>query len=220
MVVQSGLARRQLRLAVPAQLRCACTIKDELARLPGVGEALVFGAGDYAMRIWLDPDKVASRGLTAGDVVRAVREQNMQVSAGQLGAEPMPTDSDFLISINARGRLQTEQEFGDIVLKTGERRRGGAPADVARIELGAGDYTLRAQLDNKECGGDRHLPGARRQRAGDRDAVRAKMDELATRFPPGIELRRRSTTRRSSCATRSRPWSPRCWRRWCWSCWW
>ena len=94
-------------------------IKDELARLPGVGQALVFGSGDYAMRIWLDPDKIASRGLTAGDVLRAVREQNLQVSAGQLGAEPLPTDSDFLVSINARGRLQTEQEFGDVVIKAG-----------------------------------------------------------------------------------------------------
>src|SRR6185503_20083477 len=70
-------------------------VKDELARLPGVGDAQIFGGGDYAMRIWLDPDKIASRGLTAGDVVRAVREQNIQVSAGQLGAEPMPAGSDF-----------------------------------------------------------------------------------------------------------------------------
>ena len=158
-------------------------IKDELARLPGVGQALVFGSGDYAMRIWLDPDKIASRGLTAGDVLRAVREQNLQVSAGQLGAEPLPTDSDFLISINARGRLQTEQEFGDVVIKAGDDGEVVRLADVARVELGASDYTLRAQLNNKESVaiGVFQAPGANALEIA--DAVRAKMDELATRFP-------------------------------------
>ena len=162
-------------------------IKDELARLPGVGQALVFGSGDYAMRIWLDPEKVASRGLTAGDVVRAVREQNLQVSAGQLGAEPLPTESDFLISINARGRLQTEQEFGDVVIKAGSNGEVVRLADVARIELGASDYTLRAQLDNKEliAIGIFQAPGANALEIA--DAVRTKMDELATRFPPGMK---------------------------------
>ena len=112
-------------------------IKDELARLPGVGQIQLFGGGDYAMRIWLDPDKVASRGLTAGDVVRAVQEQNIQVSAGQLGAEPMKGGSDFLIPINAQGRLRTVEEFGNIVLKTGVNGEIVRLADVARIELGA-----------------------------------------------------------------------------------
>lgn len=77
-------------------------VKDELARLPGVGQVQIFGAGEYAMRIWLDPNKVAARGLTASDVVSAMQEQNVQVSAGQLGAEPMPTRSDYLLSINAQ----------------------------------------------------------------------------------------------------------------------
>ena len=94
-------------------------IKDQLASIPGVGEAQPFGGGDYAMRLWLDPDKVASRGMTASDVLRAVREQNIQVSAGQLGAEPMPNGSQFLTPINARGRLETPEEFGNIVLKGG-----------------------------------------------------------------------------------------------------
>lgn len=84
-------------------------VKDELARLPGVGQVQIFGAGEYAMRIWLDPNKVAARGLTASDVVSAMQEQNVQVSAGQLGAEPMPTRSDYLLSINAQGRLQTRK---------------------------------------------------------------------------------------------------------------
>ena len=123
-------------------------VRDELARIPGMGDVRVFGSGDYAMRLWLDPGKIASRGMTAGDVVRAVQEQNIQVSAGQLGAEPIKGGSDFLIAINAQGRLRTAQEFGDIVLKTGSNGEVVRLSDVARIELGASDYTLRGQLDH------------------------------------------------------------------------
>src|SRR5260370_20248405 len=100
------------------------------------------------MRVWLGPDKIASRGMTAGDVVRAIQEQNVQVSAGQLGAEPINGGSDFLIAINAQGRLRTPQEFGDVVLKTGSNGEGVRLFDVAHIELGASDYTLRGQLDH------------------------------------------------------------------------
>ncbi|WP_132998715.1 efflux RND transporter permease subunit [Luteimonas arsenica] len=161
-------------------------VKDALARLPGVGDAQVFGGGDYAMRAWLDPDAIASRGLTASDVLRAMREQNVQVSAGQLGAEPMP-DSDFLTLINARGRLETEQEFGDIVVKAGADGEIVRLSDVARLELGAGDYTLRSQLDgNNAVGiGIFQAPGANALEI--RDAVIANMDEVAQRFPEGIE---------------------------------
>ena len=161
-------------------------VKDALARLPGVGDAQVFGGGDYAMRAWLDPDAIASRGLTAGDVLRAMREQNVQVSAGQLGAEPMP-DSDFLTLINARGRLETEQEFGDIVVKAGDDGEIVRLSDVARLELGAGDYTLRSQLDgNNAVGiGIFQAPGANALEI--RDSVIASMDEVAQRFPEGIE---------------------------------
>ncbi|WP_330970697.1 efflux RND transporter permease subunit, partial [Lysobacter sp. A3-1-A15] len=120
-------------------------------RLEGVGSAQMWGAGDYAMRLWLDPNQVASRGLTAGDVVRAVREQNVQVSAGQLGAEPTPDVGDFLLSINAQGRLRSEAEFADIVIKSGSDGEVVRLGDVARIELGAGDYTLRSQLDNDDA---------------------------------------------------------------------
>src|SRR4026209_1717240 len=161
-------------------------VKDELARLPGVGDTQIFGGGDYAMRVWLDPDKIASRGLTAGDVVRAVREQNIQVSAGQLGAEPMPSGSDFLIPINAKGRPSTTQGFGDIVLKSGADGEIVRLADVARLELAAGDYTLRARLDGKEAAaiGIFQAPGANVFEI--RDATIARMEELAKRFPPGI----------------------------------
>ena len=164
-------------------------VKDEMARIPGVGEAQAFGGGDYAMRLWLDPDKVASRGLTAGDVLRAVREQNVQVSAGQLGAEPMANGSDFLLPINAKGRLQSTEEFGNIVLKAGADGEIVRLADVARIELAAGDYTLRARLDgmNASAIGIFQAPGANALEI--RDAVVAKMDEISKTLPPGVEIK-------------------------------
>ncbi len=163
-------------------------IKDELARIPGVGDAQQFGGGDYAMRLWLDPDKVAARGLTASDVLRAVREQNVQVSAGQLGAEPMPNGSDFLLPINAKGRLESQEEFGNIVLKSGADGEIVRLADVARIELAAGDYTLRARLDGKNASaiGIFQAPGANALEI--RDAVVAKMDEIRPTLPPGVEI--------------------------------
>ncbi len=164
-------------------------VRDQLARIPGVGDAQVFGGGDYAMRLWLDPDKIAARGLTAGDVVRAVREQNIQVSAGQLGAEPMPNDSDFLTPINAQGRLSTPEEFGGIVIDSGANGEIVRLSDVARIELAAGDYTLRARLDGKNAAaiGIFQAPGANALQI--RDATISKMDELAKTFPPGVEYR-------------------------------
>jgi len=164
-------------------------VKDEMARIPGVGEAQAFGGGDYAMRLWLDPDKVAARGLTASDVLRAVREQNVQVSAGQLGAEPMPNGSDFLLPINAKGRLQSTEEFGNIVLKAGADGEIVRLADVARIELAAGDYTLRARLDgmNASAIGIFQAPGANALEI--RDAVVAKMDEISKTLPPGVEIK-------------------------------
>lgn len=164
-------------------------VKDSLARIPGVGDAQIFGGGDYAMRLWLDPDKVAARGLTASDVLRAVREQNVQVSAGQLGAEPMPNGSDFLTPINAKGRLESPEEFGNIVLKSGADGEVVRLADVARIELAAGDYTLRARLDgmNAAAIGVFQAPGANALQI--RDNVVARMDELQKSFPPGIEYR-------------------------------
>ncbi|HVT37212.1 MAG TPA: efflux RND transporter permease subunit, partial [Nevskiaceae bacterium] len=161
-------------------------IKDELARLPGVGDTRIFGAGDYSMRIWLDPDKVAARGLTAGDVVNAIRDQNVQVSAGQLGAPPQPTGTDFTLSINAQGRLVTEQEFGDIVVKAGADGQTTHLRDVARLELGASEYALRSLLDNKQAVAIPvfQAPGSNALELSNR--VRAKMAELATRFPEGV----------------------------------
>jgi multidrug efflux pump len=151
-------------------------VKDELARIPGVGQALLFGAGDYSMRIWIDPDKAAARDLTAGDIV-----------AGAIGAPPQPTGNDFTLSINAPGRLVTEQEFADIVIKT-DAARGDIVqlGDVARIELGASEYALRSLLNNKQAVAIPifETPGANSIALS--DAVRAKMAELAKQFPPGV----------------------------------
>lgn len=160
-------------------------VRDRLARIQGVGDAQIFGGGDYAMRAWLDPDRIAARNLTAGDVVRAMREQNVQVSAGQIGAEPV-AHSDFLTLINARGRLETVEEFGDIVLKRGDNGEILRLKDVARLEMGAGDYTLRAQLDSKDAVaiGIFQAPGANALQI--RKEVIASMDEMARLFPDDV----------------------------------
>jgi multidrug efflux pump len=160
---------------------------DEMRRLPGVGQAMVFGAGDYAMRIWIDPDRAAARSLTAGDVLRAVREQNVQVSAGQLGAPPTPQGSDFLVAINAQGRLATEEEFGEIVIRQDDGGRLTRLRDVARLELGASEYALRSLLDNGQAVAIAifQAPGANAIALS--DTVRAKSAELAERFPEGMD---------------------------------
>lgn len=167
----------------------ALHVRDELARLPGVGQAMLFGAGDYAMRVWIDPDRAASRGLTAGDILAAIREQNVQVSAGQLGAPPTPRATDFLISINAQGRLTTEEEFGNIIVKTGRDGQVTYLSDIARIELGAAEYSLRSLLDNDQAVaiGIFQAPGSNAIALS--ESVRAKLAELATRFPEGVEYK-------------------------------
>jgi len=161
-------------------------IRDELARIPGVGDAQVFGAGDYSMRIWLDPDKVAARGLAAGDIVRAIREQNVQVSAGELGAPPQRAPTDFTVLINAQGRLVDEAEFGDIVLKVGTDGEPTRLRDVARVELGAAQYALRSLLDNQQAIAIPifQAPGSNAIAVSNR--VRATMAELASGFAEGI----------------------------------
>lgn len=162
-------------------------VVDELARLPGVGQAQIFGAGDYSMRIWLDPGKVASRDLTAGDIVRAIREQNVQVSAGVIGGPPQYGASTLQLSINAQGRLSSVEEFGEIVVKTGADGAITRLRDVARIELGAEGYSLRSMLDNEPAAGIGifESPGANSIAVS--DDVRLKMAELAEDFPVGVE---------------------------------
>src|SRR5438034_6508690 len=124
-------------------------VKDVLARIPGAGDVEVFGSGDYAMRVWLNPDKIAARNLTASDVVNAIREQNVQVAAGASGQQPVSGPADSGLQINAKGRLLSEEEFGKVIVKTGPHGEKTVLKDVARIELSAGSYALRSLLNNK-----------------------------------------------------------------------
>jgi len=161
-------------------------VKDELARIQGVGQIQVFGSGDYSMRVWLDPNKVAARSMTASDVVNAIREQNIQVAAGTIAAQPSKEQA-FELSINAKGRLVTEDEFANIVVKTGANGETTLLKDVARVELGAAEYSLRSLLNNKSAAAIPifQLPGSNAIKLS--NDVRAKMAELKQKFPPGVD---------------------------------
>jgi multidrug efflux pump len=161
-------------------------VRDVLARLPGMGQVEVFGGGDYSMRVWLDPQKLAARDLTAGDVVNAIREQNVQVAAGQIGAPPTQ-DSQFQLAINAMGRLTDEQQFRDIIIKTGTEGEIVHLGDVARVEVGAQEYSVKSLLSNKNAVA---IPVFQAPNANALDlskSVRKTMEELKKDFPAGLE---------------------------------
>ncbi len=162
-------------------------VKDELARLPGVGQVQLFGGGEYAMRVWINPDKAAARGLTASDIVNAVREQNVQVAAGVIGQQPVQGDVPFELTVNAKGRLLSEEEFEQIIVKVGPQGEKLRLKDVARIEMGSSEYALRSLLNNKRAVGIPvfQLPGSNALSLS--QSVRAKMDELKTKFPEGVD---------------------------------
>jgi hydrophobe/amphiphile efflux-1 (HAE1) family protein len=162
-------------------------VKDVLARIPGAGSVQLFGSGDYAMRVWLDPDKLAARNLTASDVVGAIREQNVQVAAGAVGQPPMSNPVNLELLINAKGRLVDEEEFGKIIVKTGPNGEKTVLKDVARLELGASGYSLRSLLNNKAAVAIPifQSPGANAlQLSAD---VRRTMEELKKNFPDGVD---------------------------------
>src|SRR5262245_10075523 len=162
-------------------------VKDVLARIPGAGSVQLFGSGDYAMRVWLDPDKVAARNLTAGDVVAAIREQNVQVAAGAVGQPPMSNPVNLELQINAKGRLLNEEEFGQIIVKNGPNGEKTQLKDVARLELGASGYSLRSLLNNKTAVALPifQTPGANALQLSEN--VRHTMQELKKNFPEGID---------------------------------
>ena len=163
-------------------------IKDELARLGGVGDVQLFGMGDYSLRVWLDPNKTASRNLTATDVVTAIREQNRQVAAGALGAPPAPNATSFQLSVNTQGRLVTEEEFENIIIRSGDDGQITRLKDIARIELGSSQYALRSLLDNQPAVA---IPIFQRPGSNAIDIsndVRAKMAELKQSFPEGMDF--------------------------------
>jgi len=162
-------------------------IEGELGRLPGVGEASIIGALDYGMRAWLDPVKMANQGISVNEVIAAIREQNVQAAVGQLGAAPSPEATQFQYVLTTQGRLNSPEEFGDIVLRADESGSVLRLRDIARIELGAEVYKGYGEFNNGpgvllaiyKLGDANSLAVA--------DAVRAKMDELAKSFPEGVQ---------------------------------
>src|SRR5258705_1557036 len=164
-------------------------VKDQLARIPGVCDVTVFGARDYSMRVWLDPEKLASRNMTASDVVRAIREQNLQVAAGTIGQPPVPAGSDFQLTISTQGRLLDEEEFGNIIVKQGLHGEITHVHDVARVELAAREYSVSSQLSGKHAAAlvIFQLPGSNAIKTS--DAVRANLAELKKNSHPAVDYR-------------------------------
>jgi gold/copper resistance efflux pump len=163
-------------------------VRDELSRIPGISDVLVWGAGEYSMRLWLDPSLIAARGLTAGDVIAAVREQNVQVAAGSVGQAPN-SSAAFQVTVNTLGRLTDEAQFGDIIIRTGADGQVTRLRDVARIEMGADAYALRSLLDGEPAVALQVIqsPGANALEVS--QAVRTTMQRLEARFPEGLSSR-------------------------------
>ncbi|CAG2161223.1 efflux RND transporter permease subunit [Cupriavidus numazuensis] len=163
-------------------------VKDELAKIPGIGQIKLFGSGNYAMRIWLNPQKIAERNMNPDEVVAAIRKQNIQVAAGVVGGPPYKDNVEIQLPVNVQGRLTDVDQFENIIIK----REAGVVTylkDVARVEMGANDYALRALLDNKQALAlvIFQTPGANAIEIS--NSVRAKMAELNKRFPDGLEYR-------------------------------
>jgi len=161
-------------------------VYDALARVPGVGQVLQYGARDYGMRIWLDPGKMSRLGVTTGDITSAINEQNVVAPAGIVGAEPAPPGQQMTYTVTVHGRLRNVQEFENVVLKTGANGSIVRLRDIARIELAATDYTRSSRLNGKPVAllGVYQLPDANALEVSKR--VRATLEELSQRFPTGI----------------------------------
>jgi multidrug efflux pump len=164
-------------------------VKDALARLDGVGDVLLLGARDYSMRVWLDPEKLASRNMAANDVVGALREQNVQVAAGRIGQPPVPAGIDFQYTINTLGRLLDPEQFAEIIIKTGADGQVTRLRDVARVELGAKNSDVNSYLDGKPSImlAVFQLPGSNALATA--EGVKAEMERLKERFPVGVDYR-------------------------------
>jgi hydrophobe/amphiphile efflux-1 (HAE1) family protein len=163
-------------------------VRDPLLRIPGMGSVLVFGEGDYAMRIWLDPHKLAARGVATSEVVSAIREQNAQVAAGVVGAAPSPPGTAFTMSVNTKGRLKTEEEFGDVIVRA-DTTDGSVIRirDLGRVELSAGTYALRSLLNNKEAVAVGIFQAPESNALALSNQVRATMQRLKADFPQGVD---------------------------------
>src|SRR5277367_2212536 len=162
-------------------------LRDELSRLPGVGNVNVFGAGQYSMRVWLDPEKLKARSLNAQDVVLALQSQSQEVTAGQVGMPPAPPGVDFQYTVDLKGRLTDADQFANVIVKTGDNGQITRVRDIGRVELGAQTYSQAFTLSGKQSAGIGiyQLPGANALDV--ETAVKAKMTELARAFPQGLE---------------------------------
>lgn len=164
-------------------------VRDALLRIPGMGTVISFGSGDYAMRIWLDPGKLAARNLAASDVVAAIREQNAQVAAGVVGAPPSPKSTEFQLAINTQGRLTSEAEFADVIVRA-DTADGSIIRikDIGRVELGPNTYALGSLLNNKEAAAIGIFQAPNTNALDISNQVRATMAELKKDFPPGVDF--------------------------------
>ena len=164
-------------------------VRDRLVRLDGVGDLLIFGEREFSARVWLDPDRLGSLGLTAGDVVDALREQNVQVSGGSLGAPPNDSDSAFQVTITTQGRLESPRQFGEVIVKASDDGRVVRVRDVARVEIGARSYVTNSYLNNKPAValGIFQRPGSNALASA--DEILQTMETLAQDFPTGLEYR-------------------------------
>ncbi|MGE0212231.1 MAG: efflux RND transporter permease subunit, partial [Parvibaculaceae bacterium] len=161
-------------------------VRDILLRLDGVGSLTIFGEREYSLRVWLDPEVLASYGLTGGDVVRALQEQNVQVSGGAIGAEPAPASNAFQITVTTQGRFESPRQFANVIVKS---TSGGIVRlrDVAKVELGARDYVTNSYLDGKPAVALAIFQRPNTNALEAADAIAAKMKELKATFPPGLD---------------------------------
>ncbi|HEY1860468.1 MAG TPA: efflux RND transporter permease subunit, partial [Gemmataceae bacterium] len=184
-IYSPGGNKNQLYLSNFATLQIA----DELRRVDGVGDVFLFGQQDYSMRVWVDPDRLASLNLTAGDVVNAIREQNQQVAAGQLAQPPASTPQPFEYPITTLGRLEETSQFGDIVLRTSNDGRKIHIKDIADVTIGARNQDVTSKIDGDPCTSLAifQLPYANALATADN--VRNKMDELKKSFPDDVDYK-------------------------------
>ena len=167
----------------------ALNITDEISRIDGVGGVNAFGGGDYSMRVWLDPDMMRVRGLEPADVIAAIQSQNLEVSAGSVGAPPQPGETPFQLTLTTQGRLQTAEEFGNIIIRANDDGSVLRLRDVGKVDLGSNSYTNVAHVNSKQAAliGINQLPGANALDVA--NACLAKMDQLQTYFPPGVHYK-------------------------------
>src|SRR5439155_18428077 len=161
-------------------------VRDDLLRIPGMGSVVLFGAGDYAMRIWLNPHELAARSMTASEVIGAIREQNAQVAAGVVGAPPTPKSTDFQLAIITKGRPVTEDEFADIIVRS-DPATGAVVRikDVGRVEMSANTFALRSLLNNKEAAAIAVFQAPGSNALALSENVRKVMARAKKSFPPG-----------------------------------